>query len=312
MRSEIGGYLELERFSGSMMHDNAFALNSGRAALAYLIRQRNIHRIALPDFICDAVTKVCRDISIVRYSIGPDLRPVNPSLDPDAWFYLVNYYGQLSKEEILEYASCFPRLIVDNAQAFFCPALPEIDTIYTCRKFIGVADGAFLYSDVPICPLPQDASHARMDFVLGRFECPAEQFYTSASKNNEELSAEPHIMSPLTQNLLRAVDYISIEKKRLENYLLLHEAFRSINALSLRIPEGPYAYPLLLPHGYAVRRKLIEKKIYVPVLWPNVLTEQPADSAAAYLAGNIVPLPCDQRYGNEEMSFIIRAVQACL
>ena len=36
-QKEIGGYLELERFSGSLYHDNALALSSGRACLAYLI-----------------------------------------------------------------------------------------------------------------------------------------------------------------------------------------------------------------------------------------------------------------------------------
>ena len=34
MHKEIGGYLELERFSGPMMHEDALALSSGRACLS--------------------------------------------------------------------------------------------------------------------------------------------------------------------------------------------------------------------------------------------------------------------------------------
>ena len=46
-QKEIGGYLELERFSGSLYHDNALALSSGRACLAYLIEQRHIDKMLL-------------------------------------------------------------------------------------------------------------------------------------------------------------------------------------------------------------------------------------------------------------------------
>ena len=40
MHKEIGGYLELERFTGAMLHEGALALSSGRACLSYLIEQR--------------------------------------------------------------------------------------------------------------------------------------------------------------------------------------------------------------------------------------------------------------------------------
>ena len=48
------------------------------------------------------------------------------------------------------------------------------------------------------------------------------------------------------------------------------------------------------------------------MLWPNVPEQQPADSEACRLAEQILPLPCDQRYGAEEMAFIIKAVRDCL
>ena len=59
MHKEIGGYLEMERLSGPMMHEDALALSSGRACLSYLIEQRSIRRILLPDLLCNAITEVC-------------------------------------------------------------------------------------------------------------------------------------------------------------------------------------------------------------------------------------------------------------
>ena len=315
MHKEIGGYLELERFSGPMMHEDALALSSGRACLSYLIEQRDIRKILLPDLLCDVVTTVCeeRGVTVRHYAVGEDLRPADV-LQPekDEWLYLVNYYGQLSKEELLSWAKDNPRLIVDNAQAYFSAPVKGADTLYTCRKFLGVADGGFLYTDAPARTLERDESHGRMGFVLGRFERPAGEFFAEAAANNDTLPTKALAMSALTGNLLRGVDYYAVRDRRTWNYRMLHEAFQDLNRLSLRRIAGAYAYPLRLPEGEAIRKELIRRKIYIPQLWPNVLQEQPENSTASRLTREILPLPCDQRYGREEMAFVIDAVFDCL
>ena len=214
MHKEIGGYLELERFSGPMMHEDALAL--------------------------------------AGYAVGEDLRPADV-LQPekDEWLYLVNYYGQLSKEELLSWAKDNPRLIVDNAQAYFSAPVKGADTLYTCRKFLGVADGGFLYTDAPARTLERDESHGRMDFVLGRFERPAGEFFAEAAANNDSLPTKARAMSALTGNLLRGVDYYAVRDRRTWNYRMLHEAFQDLNRLSLRRIAGAYAYPLRLPEAGA-------------------------------------------------------------
>ena len=314
MHKEIGGYLELERFTGPMLHENALALSSGRACLSYLIEQRKIRKIALPDFNCDIVEAVCRahEVKIRFYPVGADLRPKTLQTEEDEWFYLVNFYGQLSPGELQRVAARVPRLIVDNAQAYFDLPLKGVDTLYTCRKFLGVPDGGFLYTEAPEKTLPADESRERMGFVLGRFERPAGEYFAAAAQNNDDLSMEPKSMSELTKNLLHAVDYDRVKTKRTENFRLLHEGLGSVNCLNLRVTEGAYAYPLMLPEGQKIRKKLIKQKIFVPMLWPNVPEQQPADSEACRLAEQILPLPCDQRYGAEEMAFIIKAVRDCL
>jgi hypothetical protein len=53
------------------------------------------------------------------------------------------------------------------------------------------------------------------------------------------------------------------------------------------------------------RQVLIDKKIYFPVLWPEVIKR--TDEGFEWereLAHNLFPLPIDQRYGAEEMRFI--------
>jgi hypothetical protein len=42
---EIGGYLELDRYNGSIFHKGAVALNCGRNCLAYLIKTKKIKKL---------------------------------------------------------------------------------------------------------------------------------------------------------------------------------------------------------------------------------------------------------------------------
>ncbi len=312
MKNEIGGYLELEWFDGSLLHEQALAMESGRACLAWLIEQKNIRRIALPDFLCDVVANVCRaeGVQIREYPVGENLLPQNTTPEQGESFYLVNYYGQLTPEDIAGYRSSGSHLIVDNAQAYFTPPIPGVDTLYTCRKFLGVPDGGFLYTDIRMKPSERAASLERMRFVLGRFEQSAGAFYEEASRNNDLLPLQPRRMSALTENLLRVVDYERVQRTRTENYLRLQEALGEMNLLCLHTPEGPYAYPLMLEDALSCRQELISQKIFVPQLWPNVIREQPANRTARALAENILPLPCDQRYGKEEMEFIAARVRA--
>lgn len=65
----------------------------------------------------------------------------------------------------LDIPNCMPGTIIDNAQVYFDVPLEGVDTLYTCRKFLGVSDGAFLYTDTLLSKeLPLDKSYDRMFF----------------------------------------------------------------------------------------------------------------------------------------------------
>lgn len=311
---EIGGYIELERNYLPMLHEGAIALNCGSSCLAYLIRARGIRTLRIPYFLCDCVEETCRKegTEVHFYRIREDFTPAEDfCLKDGEWLYLVNFYGQLTEQQIRELAQRYGRVIVDNAQAYFDMPIEGVDTLYTCRKFFGVPDGAFLYTDTMLQEeLPRDESFERMHFLLGRFEQSASNFYEEYAANNDALSYEPiKAMSRLTDNLLRGIDYDRVKRVRTENYRYLSKRLSSVNLLQLRDVEGAFAYPLLLKKGSEIRKALIRQKIYIPTLWPNV----PRDgSLEDNYAQNILPLPCDQRYGEEEMEMIVKAVLQCM
>lgn len=313
---EIGGYIELDSYCLPMLHEKAIALNCGRNALAYLFKAKSIHRILIPRFLCSSVPNVCKreNVAYSYYEIGADLLPAQDLiLGNDEWLYLVNYYSQLTNEQIAVCAAKYKRIIVDNVQSYFQAPVPGVDTLYTCRKYFGVADGAFLYTDAVLNEeLPVDESFERMRFLLGRYERSAGEFYGEYVANNKLFASEPvKRMSKLTRNLLHGIDYERVRAIREENYLFLHKAFGGINGLPLSDRPGTFMYPLLLENGAEVRKRLQEKKIYIPTLWPDVFGWCGEGDTEYQMAMNILPLPIDQRYGTEELRYMTKEIEKC-
>ena len=56
-------------------------------------------------------------------------------------------------------------------------------------------------------------------------------------------------------------------------------------------------------------KKLQKEKIYIPTLWPNVLEECPEDSLEYHYAADILPIPVDQRYGIEDMKYLVEVIR---
>lgn len=331
---EYGGYIELDTYYRKEYHPDALSLNSARTALRFLIRIRGIKKLYLPAFCCSTVWEACRDegISWEFYSVDSRFRPDFRKIPAEGeWLYIVNLYGTLTDSELEHYARTYLRVIADYTHAFFRRPLPTVDTLYSCRKFFGVPDGAYLSlgedkenSEALALyrALPLDISCERMHFLLGRYEQPASKFYGEYAENNELFSHEPiKQMSVLTHNLLRGIDYDRAYKRRTDNFAALHDTLGKWNRLKLPEIRGAYAYPFwpdsdLNNHeaysGKTLRKMLIEQHIYIPVLWPEVITQEASGPEERRMAENILPLPIDQRYTEIDMLEILSVLTGCM
>ena len=112
-------------------------------------------------------------------------------------------------------------IIVDNVQAFFQPPIAGIDTIYSCRKFFGVPDGAYLETNLDIDNEIQIDNKSRFRFkhLLGRFEIAANEYYNEYANLENELDKEEVMyMSNITHNLLQGIDYKEVYSIRRRNF----------------------------------------------------------------------------------------------
>jgi len=311
----IGGYFSLELPQREEYHKHAIRLNTGRNCLEYILRVRGYKKVYVPYYTCEAVMEPINKLGIpyefYHIDVHFEIRDRFTLKEGEALLY-TNYFGlkQRYVEQLAERISS--RLIVDNTQAFYAKPIPSIDTFYTCRKFFGLADGAYLYTDKLLDEdFERDESYERMAHLLKRIDLSAEQGYADFRKVEDGLDNKPvRKMSKLTQRIMQSIDYETVAKKRRENYQMLHEVLGEKNNTVLPLDED--AVPMVYPYLASVkglREKLIANKVFVARYWPNVMEWCDSDDLEYQLAENVVCLPVDQRYGEEEMNRIIEIIK---
>jgi hypothetical protein len=160
--------------------------------------------------------------------------------------------------------------------------------------------------------LPIDKSYGRMSHLLKRIDCSAEEGYSDFKANDDSLmNNHMCIMSKLTEALLCSIDYEQAKQKRIANYIFLTRALHSNNRLILLPLNGnvPMAYPFW-SEDENLRSRLIKNKVFVATYWPNIFEWCNESQLEYLLAKEIVPLPIDQRYGEEDMRRIVDVIKS--
>ena len=311
----IGGYFELELAHGIEYHPNAIRLNTGRNCLEYILRAKRYKKVYVPYYICEVVLEPFEKLGIpyefYHIDINFEIRD-RFTLQPDEALLYVNYYG-LKQRYVEQWAEEIGgQLIVDNTQAFYAKPIAGIDSFYTCRKFFGVPDGAYLYTVKELDEeLEQDLSYDRMAFLTKRIDLGAEAGYLAFRDLSKSLVGQPiKRMSNLTQRMMQGIEYKKAAEQRRDNYEQLHTALGKSNDLSIPLEEDavPMVYPYLAPIK-DLREKLIENKVFIARYWPNVLEWTTDDAIEYQLTCQMQPLPIDQRYGKEDMERIIDIIK---
>ena len=306
----IGGYFELELPQSLELHSKAIALNSGRFCLEFILLCRKYSKIYVPYFTCDsAIEPILKlNISYAFYHIDENYYIIDDInlADGEALLY-TNYWGlnsQYCYELSLKYGN---KLILDYTQAFYAKPINGIDTFYSCRKYFGVPDGGYLYTDaIPDFELDQDISYDRFDSLLKRIDLSAEDGYADFRKSSESFHDFPiRYMSKLTRRIMQSIDYQGIAIKRKNNYEYLRKA---LGGQPLSDSDVPMVFPYHSINGEELRRYLIQNRVFVAKYWPNVDSWAGHDAIETKMAYNMLPLPIDQRYGIEEMDYIINLI----
>ena len=306
----IGGYFDLQLPLLEEFYPSLIKLNTGRNALEYILKVNGYTCIYIPYFTCEVILEPIKKLGIEYhfYTLDKDLDPIiDFKIEPNECLLYTNYFG-IKQATVNKLADLEFNLIVDNSQAFYSSPLPGIDTFYSCRKFFGLPDGAYLQSKIKSSTkFERDISYDRMSHLLISIDQSIEKGYESFRINNDVLSNNPiKRMSLLTERLLKSIDYEECRVIRNRNFRILNEALSEKNLLSIDplAINGPLCYPFLSVKEN-IKKKLISKRVYVPVFWPNVLNWTTSKMFENHLCQNLVPLPIDHRYNEEDMERMI-------
>ena len=314
MTKAIGGYPELELRKGEHYHKEALCLNTARNCFEYILRAKQYTKVYMPYYTCEVMFEPLKKlgISYEYYHINNILEPIdNVNLKPTEAFLYTNYYG-LKQDCVKRLAKQYGnQLIVDNAQAFFAEPINGIDTFYSARKFFGVADGAYLYTDTILdIQLDKDKSYERMMHLLIRADIDAESGYAYFKINDDSLINNPiRLMSNLTEKILCSIDYDKIKTIRCNNYTLLETKLKSSNKISLFMDADavPMVYPYLV-NDCSLRKLFINNKIYVPKYWSNIVEKCKKKDYEHELMEYLLPLPINHVYDIENINRIINII----
>ena len=313
----IGGYLSLELRRGEHFHRNALQLNTARNAFEFVLRVRQYKMVYIPFYTYDVMLQPLKLLGVryKYYRINGDLEPVDlPFLNGDEAFLYTNYFG-LKQQCVERLATHYGKqLIVDNAQAFYAKALEGIDTFYSARKFFGVPDGAYLYTDGKLdCDFNYDNSFGRCTHLLKRIDQGAEAAFEDFRTSEADLDNQPILrMSSLTESLMASIDYGIVRERRIGNYKILDSALSDTNCLHFQLNEKsvPMVYPYLT-NNPLMKKRLIESRLFVATYWPNVLKWCKKGEWEHSIAQDACFLPIDQRYGKNDMMSVLRIIKSC-
>lgn len=306
----IGGYFQLSLEQGKEYYPDLIKLNTSRNALEYVLIIKGYTKVYLPYYTCEVMLEPIIRLNIPYhfYSINRELEPIlDFEIGPTECLLYTNYFG-LKQDAVKWLRENINNLIIDNAQAFFSKPLPGTDTFYSCRKFFGVPDGAYLQIDTDErLVLEKDSSASRLGHLTSSIDHGIEHSYADFLENEAKLKDNDiKSMSSLTQALLSSVNYRESINKRIENFKFLNENLFLANELAIDFPEEVPAmmYPLLISKK-GIKAKLIEKKIFVPTYWPNVLKWTTEDMLEYKLTKRTIYLPVDQRYDLNDMAYMV-------
>jgi dTDP-4-amino-4,6-dideoxygalactose transaminase len=312
------------------MRDDPVLLANGQSALQILVHGLDARRVWIPSYTCEAVVSAVQvpGVDVRFYEIDQRLRCSTDWLDAVRrrdMVVFIDYFGYPADPGLMRVARVNGAWIVrDAAQALLTPNDSGIAhfTIYSPRKYLGVPDGGILaiheretFEVPPLQPPPDDwwalALSARTQ--RSRFDRTGEprgwfELYQRAERTSP---VGPFRMSDLTRDLLmHHIDEAGVKARRILNYSALAERL-SRWAVMPELPEDvvPLGFPIRLECRDAVRQHLFAHEIFPQIHWAVPQPLPPGFEDSRTLATQILTLPCDQRYGPDDMAYMAALVE---
>lgn len=318
-------------------------LDGGQSAIEYIIEKLNPKDgdvVLMPSYLCPEILNKFKSkkIQIEFYSINFDL-----SIDLDVLkakiqkynvkaVLFIDYFGFFHSTETIEFLTELKNknivLIEDAVQVLWFKKHEKFIGNYifnSFRKFFPVdgslvidyqnkATTVFAEKDSKYNEVIYKARMSKTDYIEGNFSITEESFLKKFELAEKLYYEKKYAGAMLLESkkYLSKIDFELIKEKRLSNYKYLNKYFEKHNTVK-RVFEIddlngiiPLCFPVIVNNRDRVRRELRNKNIYCPVHWDITNeTELKQFEASQNLSKNILSLPIDWRYEENDMDALI-------
>jgi hypothetical protein len=328
------------------IRDIAF-LSSGRGAISFVLQNIQLsedNKVALlPPFTCHTVIEpfinagyevyyyeIDRELAYVESSLSHSIAKHRPSI-----ILVHGYFGfntlESMRTDLLKAKESGIIIIEDITQTLYSSFEHIKADYYICslRKWTALPDGALAIStEAPFIFKPDKFDDRLQEAKVKAFY--EKYLYMVEDKGDKEaflrlfedaeqiLCEQESIfaMNRLSIAIQSNVDVNSLRDIRKNNFRILCDGVKGIDILQpifRIIPED--VTPLYFPVFVNCDRKefqsfLASHNIYAPVVWPRPIQCRTAISDEInFIYSKILAIPCDQRYGDEEMGYIIDMIK---
>ena len=323
---------------------NPILTTSGRGAISLLLEQvvPQFKTVLLPAFICDSVILpfIENGYSCDFYEINEDLSPNIESIKSysDVGVFLhMGYFGYPTNSNllsVLKHLKEHSTIIIEDVTHTLFSGLIRFQEndfyIGSIRKWFGVPTGGLVASSVFFLESSSltnsNFSQLRTIALLNKgkyFETGDESkkdLYLNQISKAEILldnDVNPYNIDNISLEIINSVDIVDLVSKRRENFNYLSKALKDNEYLEplfngLEASVCPMFYPVIIKNQRnEIRKKLTEEKIYCPIHWPipEQIKDRNVDSTMD-IYNTILSIPCDQRYGINEMERIVSVLKS--
>jgi hypothetical protein len=274
----------------------------------------------LPAYLCQSLHDgaLAGGCEIVWYSVDERLEPDFGELTPGDMVLVIDYFGRPPSQAVRTLIQSRRDVIwiEDRAQALDTAAPQACDNVvYSPRKLVGVGDGGILVTggEIPYADqlpdedflwAPNDLRSADPDGL------DPSAWRTAFLAREAAFEPDTHAMSWRTYLSLLCFDWRPEAAARRANWALLA---RGLSDLALwpdrEVDFAPLAYPILADDAGALAAHLAAQRIWAPRHWASLPSPARFTDAHA-LSRRCLSLPLDGRYGADDMTRIIEAVQS--
>ena len=319
--------------------DSCFAFSGRNAidiALRDILHNRSIHKVFAPSYCCVAMLQpfIDRGLKVGFYDVGyQDGRFTYqiPEADEHSVVLIMSYFGLTaasahdavksihSKGAVIMEDITHSLLRQDQASEY------SDYLVVSLRKWFATPAGSWVGKrNGALAEKPDiDSNHAvqdkidgmreKYDYLSGKADKKDHFLLTNAKFENDLIHVDRMLkIDDLSLSIVGNTDVESVIAQRRKNAAVLLNGLKDLENRILTLPEVDLSadVPLFVPVFMKTEKRdelkqyLIDKGIYCPVHWPEVMGAEPG------VRLNELSLICDQRYSEGDMTAIVETIHA--